>query len=377
MTDGTTSKKIKLLIATPLYPPEIGGPATYVKFLEENLPKERFELTVVPFGQVKHLPYIIRHVVFFAKVFARAKNADIVYALDPLGSGIPAWFAAKLLGKKLMLRIAGDRAWETALQKFGIAESLDTFSASKKYSWKIRALKYGQTFCANRAEKIIVPSEYLRFIISNWGVQKEKIFPVYNAFSPISILDSKEELQKELSLSGHVILSAGRLVAWKGFETLIRAMPEMLGNIPDLKLYIAGDGPDRVKLSAIVSSLCLEEKVIFPGILSKENLLRFIASADVFVLNTFYEGFSHQLLEAMSVGTPVVTTAVGGNPEMIDSGKSGILVAYDDRSAFVSAVTLLIKDKSYSENLKKNAKEKSATFGVSRAISGFLKVISK
>ena len=130
MTDGTTSKKIKLLIATPLYPPEIGGPATYVKFLEENLPKERFELTVVPFGQVKHLPYIIRHVVFFAKVFARAKNADIVYALDPLGSGIPAWFAAKLLGKKLMLRIAGDRAWETALQKFGIAESLDTFSAS-------------------------------------------------------------------------------------------------------------------------------------------------------------------------------------------------------------------------------------------------------
>ena len=140
---------MKLLIATPLYPPEIGGPATYTKFLEGNLPRDQFEIEVVRFDEVKHLPYLIRHVAFFWKVFRRAKNADIVYALDPLGVGLPAGCAAKLRSKKFLLRIAGDRAWETAQQKFGITESLDTFSASCKYSLKIRILKRGQTFCAS------------------------------------------------------------------------------------------------------------------------------------------------------------------------------------------------------------------------------------
>ena len=63
------SKKIKILIATPLYPPEIGGPATYVRFLEENLPKDQFSLRIVKFSEVKKLPYIIRHIVFLLCLF--------------------------------------------------------------------------------------------------------------------------------------------------------------------------------------------------------------------------------------------------------------------------------------------------------------------
>jgi glycosyltransferase involved in cell wall biosynthesis len=367
--------KQKLLIVTPLYSPEIGGPATYTAFLEENLSEEDFELIVIKFGDVKHLPYIIRHFVFFWKVFKRAKNADIIYALDPLGVGIPVGFASKLRGKRFLLRIAGDRAWETALQKFDITESLDTFSASKKYSWKIRALKFGQTFCAKMAEKIIVPSEYLRTIVSNWGISKDKIFPVYNSFSPIDIPESKEKLRKELSLSGSVIISAGRLVPWKGFEMLIRAIPEMLVDTPDLKLYIAGDGPDRAELSILVSSLHLENTVIFLSVLSKEKLLQYIKASDVFALNTFYEGFSHQILEAMSLGTPVVTTTEGGNPEMIETGKDGLLVTYNDTRAFASTITLLLAQKKYAKDLAKNGEEKADTFSVSRAIKRFLEVI--
>jgi glycosyltransferase involved in cell wall biosynthesis len=373
----TLSKKTRLLITTPLYSPEIGGPATYTAFLEENLSEEDFELIVVKFGDVKHLPYIIRHFVFFWKVFKRAKNADIIYALDPLGVGIPAGFASKLRGKRFLLRIAGDRAWETAVQKFGITESLDTFSTSKKYSWKIKVLKFGQTFCSKMAEKIIVPSEYLRMVVSNWGISKDKIFPVYNSFSPIDITESKEKLRKELSLSGSVIISAGRLVPWKGFEMLIRAMPEMLVDTPDLKLYIAGDGPDRAELSILVSSLHLEDRVVFLGTLSKEKLLQYIKASDVFALNTFYEGFSHQILEAMSLGTPVVTTTEGGNPEMIESGKDGLLVTYNDTRAFASTITLLLTQKKYAIDLAKSAVEKAETFNIKRAVDGFLTTIRK
>jgi glycosyltransferase involved in cell wall biosynthesis len=365
----------KILIATPLYPPEIGGPATYVKFLETNLPKDLFEIQVVHFGEVKHLPYIIRHIVFFAKVWKSAKDADIVYALDPLGVGLPTGLAAKLRGKKFMLRIAGDRAWETAVQKWGITESLDTFSASHFYGLRIRALKFGQTCTARLAWKIITPGNYLKKIVSNWGIAKDKIFPIYNAFSPLVMNETKEELRKNLLISGEVIMSAGRLVAWKGFEMLVRALPEMQEDFPNVKLYLAGDGPDKEKLTSLSQTLHLEDKVIFLGNLPKEKLMQYIKAADVFALNTFYEGFSHQLLEAMSQGTPVVTTTAGGNPEMIDTGVNGLLVTYNDSRAYSSVMSLLLKDKAYAKELAERGKEKAKTFSIERAIRELLEVI--
>ncbi len=364
--------KLKLLIATPLYFPEIGGPATYTKFLEENLPKDQFEIEVVRFGDVKHLPYIIRHIAFFWKVFRRAKKADIVYALDPLGVGLPAGFAAKLRHKRFFLRIAGDRAWETAQQKFGITESLDTFSGSKKYFLPIRLLKFGQARCAKMAEKIIVPSNYLKTIVSNWGVKKEKISVIYNAFHFAEISESKETLRQKFGMKGTVFISAGRMVVWKGFEAVIRLMPKLKKEISDAVLCIAGDGPEKEKLERLAKELSLQNEVIFLGNIPKDELLRRIKASDVFVLNTFYEGFAHQLLEAMSVGTPVVSTNIGGNPELIEDQKEGFLVQYNDEEALLSALYKTL-EKGTSEHMTQKAKEKLLQFTVARAIDSFIK----
>ena len=369
------SKKIKILIATPLYPPEIGGPATYVRFLEENLPKDQFSLRIVKFSEVKKLPYIIRHIVFFWMVFKRSKGGDIIYALDPLGVGLPSGLAAKLRGKKFLLRIAGDRAWETAVQKWKITDSLDNLSVKKSYPIFLRILKFAQTCTAKMAWKIIVPGKYLSGIVSSWGIPHAKIFSIYNAFSPVSMNISKDEIRKELGLSGFIIVSAGRLVPWKGFATLIQTMPEILKEIPDAKLYIIGDGPDKQKLRSIVQFLNLEKSVRFTGVLPKSELHRYIKSADVFALNTSYEGFSHQILEAMSLSTPVITTTSGGNPEMIESGVGGLLVTHDDARAFASSIILLSMKKEYSAMLAQKAKEKSETFNVIRAVSEFMEVL--
>ncbi|TRZ52597.1 glycosyltransferase family 1 protein [bacterium] len=385
---------MKLLIVTPLYPPEIGGPATYTRFLEKNLPKDQFEIEVVRFDSVKHLPYIIRHIAFFWKVFFRAKNADIVYALDPLGVGLPAGFAAKLLGKRFFLRIAGDRAWETAQQKFGITESLDTFSASRKYKLPIRLLKFGQTECSKMAEKIIVPSDYLKGIVGNWWINKEeidkikteqegldyikkfetrnKIVVIYNAFESVEIPESKAELREKFGMAGTVLISAGRLVVWKGMDAVIRLMPKLKKEIPDAVLYIAGDGPEKEKLECLVKELSLQNEVMFLGNIPKDELLRRVKASDIFVLNTFYEGFAHQLLEAMSVGTPVISTNVGGNPELIEDKKEGFLVDYNEESAFISAFHRTL-EKGMSEQMTRNAKEKLLQFTVKRAIDSFVK----
>jgi len=355
------NNQLKILIVTPLYPPEIGGPATYTKFLEEHLPKGDFELDKVWFGEVKKLPYVIRHLALFWKIWRKAKDADIVYALDPLGVGLPAAYAAKWRKKRFFVRIAGDRAWETAQQKFGIMESLDTFSVSTNYKKPILLLKRSQTRCANMAEKIIVPSEYLKRVVSNWGIPKEKIAVVYNAFDPVEIAESKEELRRKFGFAGLVFVSAGRLVPWKGFEVLMKVMAEF----PGAKLYIAGDGPQRVYLTRQGGS-----QVVFLGNISQSELLQRIKAADVFILNTFYEGFSHQLLEAMSAGTPVVSTDVGGNPELIENGKDGYLVEYNNKEQFVSALKGNIP-----MSISENAKEKLKQFSSERAISSFVKLI--
>ena len=79
----------KVLIATGLYPPEIGGPATYTKLLETRLPEYGFEISVLPFSSVRHLPKIIRHAAYFLKCLSRARAADIVFAQDPVSVGLP------------------------------------------------------------------------------------------------------------------------------------------------------------------------------------------------------------------------------------------------------------------------------------------------
>jgi len=368
---------MKILIATPLYPPEIGGPATYAKFLEENLPKKDFDITVLPFSEVRWLPHVIRHAVYFFKVLRRGRNADIIYALDPLGVGVPAGLAAKLLGKRFFLRIAGDRAWETAVQKFGVTDSLDDFSCYSfsldKYSSTIRRLKSGQVFGARLAEKIIVPSEYLKKIVSNWGIPKEKIRVIYNAFDPVFLDEEKNNFRQELSLKGTVLLSAGRLVPWKGFEALIRMMPRLLNEIPDAVLYIAGDGPEKNRLLELSYELRQRGKVVLLGALPKETLARYIKAADIFLLNTFYEGFSHQLLEVMSLGTPLVTTTAGGNPELAEDGKDALLVQYNNKEALFRATLRILHEEGLANSLSFRAREKVWQFSKERAVADFIK----
>ncbi|MBI2120142.1 MAG: glycosyltransferase family 4 protein [Parcubacteria group bacterium] len=368
---------MKILITTPLYPPDIGGPATYAKFLEDSLPKDDFSVRILSFCEVRRLPYIIRHIVYFFKVLSQGKHSDIIYALDPLGVGVPAGLAAKLLRKRFFMRIAGDRAWETAVQKWNVGDSLDDFSRSKKYPLAIRLLKHGQTFGAKLAEKIIVPSEYLKTIVSNWGVSKEKVHVIYNAFEPVIVEEGKEAAREDLSLSGTVLLSAGRLVSWKGFKALIHLMPQIVDEVPDAVLYIAGDGPEKEKLFELSSDLRQREKVIFLGTLPKEKLLQYMQAADVFLLNTFYEGFSHQLLEAMSLGAPVVSTTVGGNPELLESEKEGLLVEYNDEEAIARAALRLLREEGLARRLALAARKKAETFSKERVLSEFAEFIKE
>src|SRR5689334_3572585 len=103
---------MRLVVATPLYPPEVGGPATFAKVIEEELPKRGWSVETIKFNDVRHLPKLIRHIAYMRRIKRAAKNADAVLALDPVSVGLPALYAARRTGKPFYVRIAGDYAWE-------------------------------------------------------------------------------------------------------------------------------------------------------------------------------------------------------------------------------------------------------------------------
>lgn len=354
---------MKILIATGIYPPQIGGPATYAKLLYDHLPGRGIDTDIVNFGDYLNKPKIIRHFFYFLELCRRFADTDLIYALDPVSVGLPALFASQIRGKRFFLRVAGDYAWEQGRQRFGVADSLDQFAGNfEKYAWQVKFLKRIERYVANGADKIIVPSEYLKRIVSAWGVPPEKIRVIYNGFHPQQIKETPSVLRRRLGLSGRVMVSVGRLVPWKGMKELMEMMPEITEAAPDANLLIIGDGPENVVLEETIRVLGLADKVKLLGRLDQRKVFEYVKAADLFILNTSYEGFSHQIIETMALGTPVITTAVGGNTEIIRNGENGILVPPGAKNGLLEAIFGLLNDPAKAENLVKTAKKDVARF---------------
>jgi glycosyltransferase involved in cell wall biosynthesis len=363
----------KILIATGIFPPDIGGPATYSKLLLEELPKRDFDVQVVTYGEAqsndpfnlkrisRRQPKGIRHCIYFWHVGRLGKKSDIIFAQDPVSSGLPAMLASYFRKKKFVIKIVGDYAWEQGVQRFGVRELPDEFQG-RRYGARIAILRWIQRRVARMADKVIVPSEYLKRMVVGWGVTPERISVIPNAVTPIQSLGSREQARKELNICGNILVSVGRLVPWKGFDTLIRVVSDIIQEFPDLKLYIVGDGPEMKNLQQLAHNLHLKGAIIFTGALPKDQLISYLRASDLFVLNTGYEGLSHQIREALSIGLPVITTDVGGNPEIINNEVNGLLVSYNNHKELKQAISKVLTDKGLQQRLGETARKKEMVY---------------
>lgn len=365
----------KILIATGIYPPSIGGPATYSKILFEELPKHGIEAEVLSFDEVRHLPKIFRHLAYFFKIVLRSRGCDIIFAQDPVSVGLPAVLAAKIFGKRFFLKVVGDYAWEQGVQRYGVTELLDDFIKTplRTYPLPVRVMRAVEYFVARHAMCVIVPSEYLKKVVLSWGVNIDNISVINNAFESSSVL--REEEKPKTQFNGKTIVSASRLVPWKGFSVLVEVMAELNKKFPDLKLYIIGDGPEYEHIKRSIRELGLENHAYLVGRVSQSTLFDYIRQASVFVLNTGYEGFSHQLLEVLAIGTPLVTTNVGGNPEIVKDGQNGLLVEYNDKKGLSLAIERMLRDNDFALKCVTAGKEMAKQFTKDRMIEELIKII--
>lgn len=377
---------MKILIATGIYPPDIGGPATYCQKIKEDFLKLGHQILVVTFSDKKRdkkEPGVIfgvdrgqntflRYAKYFWQVLKSSKEVDLVYAQGPVSAGFPAAVACLLNGKKLFLKVVGDVAWERARGKEKTFEDINRFQ-TKKCSGKIGLIKKIQRWVCGRAQKIIVPSQYLKNIVSGWGVPENKIEVIYNSFEriiPARLTEAsakRVDARPESGMTSRVsILSVGRLVPWKGFEVLLKVLA---GLPPEFILQIVGDGPEEEKLKELASKLKIEERVEFLGKLKHDELLEQMQKSDVFVLNTKYEGLAHVILEALAVGLPVVTTNIGGNPEVITHNENGLLVQPDNKEQLTQAILKIINSQEFSRELVLAGQKSLEKFSEEKMIS--------
>ncbi len=354
---------MKILLATGIYPPDIGGPATYSKLLFDRLPEKGIDVHVVSFGSVRHLPKIIRHLVFFIKLVIHSWGVKVIYAQDTVSVGLPASLAAFVLRKPFMVRVPGDYAWEQAVQRFDVKDTIDDFQ-HKRYGFKTELLRRVQKFVVGRAVRVITPSHYFRVLVGGWICHPERVMTIYNGIDMTS-------LPSVSTYEPKTILSAGRLVPWKGFKMLILA----LRDLPDWKLYIAGDGPDYATLKLFIEEQCLSARAILLGKVERSVLLDKIQHCEIFALNTHFESFSFLAVEAMYCGTPVITTRIGNLTEIVDDGISGLLITPDDTQDFLRYITLLHTDQKMREKIVNAAKKKAEMFSIESTLQKTAEVI--
>lgn len=369
---------MKILIATGIFPPDIGGPATYSKLLFDKLPAEGFSIKVLSYGEKsekdspnifrvsRRWPKILRHAVYFFKAWILAFRVDTVFIQGPVSEGFPALIAAKLAGRKTVLKIVGDYAWEQGIQRFGVKELIDEFQKNR-YGIRVEFLRSAQKWVAKQANMIVTPSFYLKKIIAGWGIPEGKIKVIYNAVLLPTVNLSGLEARKFLGIGGKIILSIGRLVPWKGFDLLIEIASELSKEIADLKLIVIGSGPEEKRLKE--KALKLNAPVIFAGSLPQADLIKYLTAADVFVLNSSYEGLSHQILESMEAGVPVAVSNAGGNPEVVSDGENGILFPCGNRDAIKSAIKKIFSDDELRKKFVRQGKASLSKFSEPKMVS--------
>ncbi len=197
---------------------------------------------------------------------------------------------------------------------------------------------------------IITPSEFYRQKLIEDGIDKKKVETIYN-----SIDFEKYDLKTE---NKGYALYFGRLSKEKGILNLIKAFSK----IPNKKLYIAGDGPEKNKIIDIIEKNDLKENIKLLGHLGQEEIKEYIRKCSfVVVPSIWYENCPYSILETLAIGKPVIGANIGGIPELVKNNENGLIFKYDDVSDLENKMNILFNDsdlvQKLGDNAKKSAKE--------------------
>jgi glycosyltransferase involved in cell wall biosynthesis len=354
---------MRISIVSGTFHPEAGGPPTYLKRLAESLVSRGHRVRVATYGDSEphfQYPYPVKRISREQPIPLRiarltwlawtdARGADLIFAND---YGLPPLLANTVARKPLVMKIVSDFAGEFGVRHGLIpaGTTIDAFQGATLPA-RLELLRRVQSEYARRADAVIVPSRYLGDMVLGWGVHAERVHVLHNAVEVPVEGSVRSRADLDLPLAGHLVVTAARLVPWKGVDTLLRAVAQLRASGNEVALAVIGGGEERPRLEQLASQLGIRGNVHFTGEVPQPDVATYLRCADVFALASTYEGFSHVLLEALAVGVPVVATRVGGNPEVVMDGENGLLVPHSNVEDMASALARVLGDDALRERL--------------------------
>lgn len=330
----------RALVITGIFPPDHGGPASYVPRICNALIDRAIDVKAVITlsDKILHDDYkfqvmrIQRSANRFKRILKLAAyvrrhidNVDVIYVNGLL---FESMFLLKVVwSKPVVVKIVGDVVWEISVNKRFYTGGIEAFQSHNRIGLTT-ILKAIRNHLLSKADGIIVPSKYLQTIVQKWVGDKTKLQLIYN-----SVDEKAFKAEKRL----YDVVTVCRLVPWKGVSELIDLCIENR-----LRLNIVGDGPLRNFLES--RAIEFPDLINFTGALPQDRVASEISKGRIFVLNSSYEGLPHVILEAMLVKVPVIATNVGGTSEIIVDDFNGYLVHPTNTQMLNKRVCDLIKN---------------------------------
>lgn len=366
------AKIMNITMVTTIFPPEVGGPAIYTSEILNRFEKRGHHIKVVTSSRVaqassnvyvlpqkrimsfKFIGFLYSHLILLLAILRASKDSNLIYVQSPTFLGLDSLLAAKLLRKPVVLRFVGDKPWETAFSGGKTKKFLEDFLPSLEGGTYIKFLFRLQKFVLCRMKRIIVPSQFLKEVLAKYyKVDGERIRVVYNSVELPNYPNPR--YKGSASVDSPVIITVGRLIRHKRIDQIIRVTKELTEAYPNIRLLIIGEGPEEENLKRLSQDLEVNNQVIFEGRLSHTEVIQSLQKADIFVLNSVYEGMPHTVIEAMAFRTPVIATNIKGTNEVVTDGETGLLVSPGSNKELKEKIIRLMKDEGLRKAIVENA----------------------
>ncbi|MDP3727239.1 MAG: glycosyltransferase family 4 protein, partial [bacterium] len=342
-----------ILIATPMLPPDIGGPGAYARRLAEEFIRRGCRVSLLSYGSkgVRGIPGAVREIRiplgapalarmlrFGVVAWLMLRQSDIAIALDPVGVGWPLAIACRMRGKPFIIRVEGDALWERYVERTGEELTLKRF-----YEMVSNLILNSRERARCRMSRRVFPRARRIVFSSRW---REAIFASGNPLRP----DQTALIASPFPRPGGgtakrepVFVFAGRLVRVKNISRLIRAFLSAAG--PGYRLELVGDGPERPEIEKEIRRADASSRISVVGSLPADALLKRIARARALVLPSFSDVSPNIILECMAAGTPFLLTRETGFYETLKG--AGVFVDPLNENDIAGKLHILMDGEAY------------------------------
>jgi len=362
----STERPLRILLMSDEM--EVGGSQRQIAMIAKGIDRRRFAPEVVYFrndsflvGEIIAAGVPVIKVekssrldpIFLIKLLSllRRKQYDVVHCFS---------FTAELWGSLAHMILGASR--KTAL----ITSVRGVYEWYTSWQWRVKR------WCSGRSCRVVANSR------AGSDCAKERMGPgagrfevIYNGVEMAMSLSESERhaVRSELGVEPDCVLGifVGRFVQQKNLPLLLRALKRLEGRFSDFRVALAGDGPLRDQIARSIRELGLTGRVLVLG--NRDDAKRLVGASDFLVMPSYWEGLSNSILEAMAVGCPVIASSVGGNVELVESGKTGMLFANDDDQALARCLEEMVTDKTMRERMGKMSRERAhRNFGIATMI---------